>query len=360
VSEREPLRLQLEPIASGSLAYVTGCAALQVGPDEVCIVTDHRILPLSWTRDAYYQALLLLGHAEYLDLVAAHLRWLWGRCRRPDELWMRSHLANGEPKDLVYQADQQLYPLLELAEYRRVSGRWPEPPAHDTWSRLVERLWHALPAERGLLPTDENPADDEAALPYSLSTQILYWYTAARLAEVAGDLGTRVDFEAAASAARTAVAEHFVVDGPVGVQWAYETDAGGRHRLYHDANDVPTALAPVWGFCDSSDAHWQATMRFAFSSHNRGYSEGSFGGLGSMHTPGTWPLGDIQEWVAMSMLGERSAARRALRRLVHVASEDGMLPEAYDSETGEWCARHWFAWPGALLGALLREMAGAE
>jgi hypothetical protein len=354
VSDPEPVRLELEAIASGSLAYVTGCAALRVGPAEVCIVTDHRILPLSWTRDAYYEALLLLGHADHLDLVAAHLRWLWGRCRRPDGLWMRSHLANGEPKDLVYQADQQLYPLLELAEYRRVSRRWPEPPTRDSWRRLVEQLWSALPAEHGLLPTDENPADDEAALPYSLSTQILYWYTAARLAEVAGELGARVDFDSAASAARDAVAEHFLVDGPFGVQWAYETDASGRHRLYHDANDVPTALAPAWGFCEPSDAHWQATMRFAFSSHNHGYSEGAFGGLGSMHTPGTWPLGDIQEWVAMSMLGQPAAARHALERLVYVASEDGMLPEAYDSETGEWRGRHWFAWPGALLGALLR------
>jgi uncharacterized protein len=123
-----------------------------------------------------------------------------------------------------------------------------------------------------------------------------------------------------------------------------------------DANDVPTALAPCWGFCDPSNAHWQATMRFAFSSHNRGYSNGSFGDLGSNHTCGTWPLGDIQEWVAMRLLGQPSAARRALQRLVHVASEDGMLPEAYDSETGEWRARHWVAWPGALLGALLREI----
>jgi hypothetical protein len=211
-----------------------------------------------------------------------------------------------------------------------------------------------------MLPTDENPADDTAALPYSVSTQILYWHTAARLADVAGDLGAGVDFDAAASAARAAVDEHFLVDGPFGVQWAYETDARGKSRLYHDANDVPTALAPHWGFCGSSDGHWQATMRFAFSPHNRGYSGGPFGGLGSLHTPGTWPLGDIQEWAAMRMVGEPCTARRALERLVHVASEDGMLPEAYDSETGEWRARHWFAWPGALLGALLREIPTAD
>jgi hypothetical protein len=32
-----------------------------------------------------------------------------------------------------------------------------------------------------------------------------------------------------------------------------------------------------------------------------------------------------------------------------------MLPETYDSDTGAWRARHWFAWPGALLALLLRQ-----
>lgn len=337
-------------IASGSLAYTTGCCALSVGDAEVCIVTDHRILPLSWTRDAYYQASLLLaaggGPAE---LVAAHLRWLWGRCRRPRGLWMRSHHANGEPKDLVYQADQQLYPVLELVDYRRKTGSWPDPPRGATWGRLVEELWAALPATNGLLPTDENPADDASSLPYSLSTQILFWHTASCLATVRDELGVEGDLEAS----REAVDEHFVVDGPFGPQWAYETDASGRHRLYHDANDVPTALAPHWGFCEASNRHWAATMRFAFSPRNPGYSRGRYGGLGSLHTPGTWPLGDIQEWIAARSLGDAAGAERALARLTEVASSDGMLPEAYDSDTGEWRARHWFAWPGALLGSLL-------
>jgi uncharacterized protein len=356
----ESLRPQLEVITAGSLAYVAGCTALMVGPDEVCIVTDHRILPLSWTRDAYYQALLLLvaadgPHDEHAERVAAHLRWLWGRCRRPQGLWMRSHLANGEPKDLVYQADQQLYPLLELVDYRSQTGAWPEPPPGTTWGRLVDELWTTLPTADGLLPTDETPADDAASLPYSLSTQILHWHTATQLAAVAEELATSADFAAAGSAARRTVNEHFVTDGPFGAQWAYETDAGGAFRLYQDANDVPTALAPLWGFCDPIDPHWTATMRFAFSPHNPGYSQGRFGGLGSMHTPGTWPLGDLQEWVAKNLLGDTAGAARALERLAQVASADGMLPETYDSDTGAWRARHWFAWPGALLALLLRQ-----
>lgn len=347
----------LERITAGALAYVRDCTALWVAADEVCILTDHRILQLSWTRDAYYQALLLLRAGDGRrdrERVAAHLRWLWGRCRRPDRCWMRSHLPNGEPKDLVFQADQQLYPVLELADYREECGTWPDPPGGATWGQLVDELWAALPVDEGLLPSDENPADDSSQLPHTLSTQILYWHTARRVADLAGELGTQTDFAGAADAARRATEQHFAVAGPFGPQWAYEVDRGGHARLYHDANDVPTALAPLWRFCDVTDHRWTATMRFAFSAHNPGYCTGPLGGLGSLHTAGTWPLGDIQEWIAAAQLGDREAADRALRRLDSVAAADGLLPEAYDPQTGAWRARPWFAWPGALLGALAR------
>jgi meiotically up-regulated gene 157 (Mug157) protein len=207
--------------------------------------------------------------------------------------------------------------------------------------------------EDGLLPSDENPADDSACFPYSLSTQILFWHTAQRLALRADQLETRSDFAAAACGARRAIEDNFAVDGPLGAQWAYEVDLAGGRRLYHDANDVPTALAPLWGFCERFDRRWTATMRYAFSDRNPGYCRGPLGGLGSLHTAGTWPLGDIQEWVLKTMLGDEEGSMKVLSRLVSIASSDGLLPETYDPRTGRWLARHWFAWPGALLGALL-------
>jgi meiotically up-regulated gene 157 (Mug157) protein len=93
-------------------------------------------------------------------------------------------------------------------------------------------------------------------------------------------------------------------------------------------------------------------MRFALEPANPGWSPGRWGGLGSAHTQGTWPLGDIQEWVAASLLGDTGRAERALVRLLAVAAPDGLLPETYDSATGRWLARPWFAWPSAILAAL--------
>jgi uncharacterized protein len=358
---RLPARLwpRLSGLVDGALGYVLGCTALAVAPGERCLVTDHRLLQLSWTRDAYYQARLLLAarHLEprALGVVAEHLRWLWFRCDRAHG-WMRSHLPNGAVKDRAFQADQQLYPVLELLDYREAAGAWPEaPPGRAGWGEVVAETWRALPVdpELGLIAGDENPADDPASLPYLLSTQILLWHTATRLRAHAGALGLAAGpLTGTADAARAAIRDRFACPGPFGRQWAYETDGRGRFRRYHDANDLPTALAPLWGLCPPDDPQWSATMRFALDPANPGWSPGRWGGLGSAHTPGTWPLGDIQEWVAASLLGATGRAERALDRLLAVAAPDGLLPETYDSATGRWLARPWFAWPAATLAAL--------
>lgn len=216
----------------------------------------------------------------------------------------------------------------------------------SSWDRLVAGAWAALRPVEGLLASDETPADEATDLPFLVSTHILWWWTGMRLAGLHP--------EAAEDAERLPgqIAEHFVIDGPFGPQWAYAVDGRGQARLYHDANDLPTALAPLWGFCPVDDPAWRATMDFAWSSHNPGFVPGAWGGLGSRHTPGVWPLGDLQEWVAASLTGDAPRATRVLDRLSRTATPDGMLPEAYDPADGQLLARHWFAWPGAALGAL--------
>lgn len=373
------LKPRLDRIVDGTIDYILGCTALRVGESDVCIVTDHRLLPLSWTRDAYYQALVLLCAADREPqaalTVADHLRWLWYRSRDSRGSWMRSHLANGRVKDRGLQADQQLYPILELCDYRRATGGWPDPPdpgllrhtdrAHvgAAWGAMIAQAWAGLPRHdlTGLLSSEENPADDLSALPYTLSTQILYWYTAVRLREWKTELSLgALALGAEARRVMAAVNEHFATSGPYGTQWAYESDLRGRRRLYNDANDLPTALAPLWGFCAPNEPLWAATMRFTFSDHNPACHTGAYGGLGSAHTPGTWPLGDVQQWVAACLLDQPQAADDAIRRLTTIAADDGLLPETYDPDTGAWQARHWFAWPSAALGAIYLNGASAD
>jgi uncharacterized protein len=337
-----------------AVAYIRGCTALRVAPAERVMLTDHRVLPLSWTRDAYWQALGLLatdGPGDR-DRVADHLRWLWLRCERPDGRWARSHHADGRRKDLAFQADQQLYPLIELADYWRLTDVLPDGV---DWSSQVTDAWAATLGEvdptTGFIASAENAADDPVVAPYIAASQILLWYAASRIAEVGISTGLDIDVPAlrsTADAVRTAFATYLAPgDGP----WPYAVDEAGGRVTYHDANDLPLALAPLWGFCDAADPGWNASMAFAFSPANPGWTDGTLAGLGSAHTPGAWTLGDVQAWVRARTVGDAAAARSALRRLELVAFIDGMLPEAYDPDDGERI-RHWFAWPGAALAAL--------
>lgn len=344
-----------DALTARALAYVRGCTALATGEYERAILTDHRILPLSWTRDAYWQALALLAADEPGDRrrVADHLRWLWRRCERPDGRWVRSHHANGRRKDMAFQADQQLYPLIELADYWRVEGTLP---AGVLWTTEVERAWEAaleeVDPELGLIGSTENAADDAAALPFIGSSQIVLWYAALRLAELAEAGAVALDRDellATAGDVRRAFDMHFVADGEA---WPYSVDGQGARLAYHDANDLPSALAPLWGFCAPDDPGWRATMEFAFSQDNAGWVPGRRAGLGSRHTPGQWTLGDIQAWLKARVVGDADAAENALERLREVAFLDGMLPETYGTDGGAGRIRHWFAWPGAALAAL--------
>jgi SAM-dependent methyltransferase len=343
-------------IVGRALAYVRGSTALRTTADEVVLLTDHRILPLSWTRDAYYQALLLLatGLPGDADLVADHLRWLWRRCDRPGGRWVRSHHANGRPKDIAFQADQQLYPIIELTDYWRARGSLPDGV---DWKSEVGRAWAAAVAEvdaaTGLMATTETAADDPAPAPFVSGSQVLLWYAALRLAEVAEAEGLGLDpgeLRALGSAIRSGFDRHLVAGG----RWLYATDAGQARVDYHDANDLPVALAPLLGFCDSADPGWRGTMDFAFSRANPGYFDGERAGLGSVHTPAPWTLGDVQAWIRARVGGDEASMAAALDRLAEVCFDDGMLPEAYSAgRNPDVRIRHWFAWPGAALGALL-------
>src|SRR5688500_20411733 len=130
-------------------------------------------------------------------------------------------------------------------------------------------------------------------------------------------------------------------------RFAYAVGPGGP-RHYHDANDVPTALAPAWGFCGADDPAWLATIAHAWSGDNDGLVAGPLGGLGSLHTRHPWPLGDLQRVIAARAGHDASAEAAAWGRIARVETWDGLLPEAYDERDGSVASRHWFAWPARL------------
>jgi len=323
-------------------AYALDCAAARAGDDLLAVLADHEILPLVWTRDAYYVSRMLLELAPHDEHVRAavdgFLRWLFEAAERPGGWWPRASLANGIAKDPVFQLDQQLYPFLLLEDHARLTG---EGELADRYATKRDEIIRALLARRtafGLIAADETPADDPSEQPFHFSSHVLLW-------RVLRDLDPP-----AAAAVRAATLAHFSDAGRFAYAVRGASAEGARH--YHDANDLPTVFAPAWGYCDADDPVWRATIDFAWSPENDGYFAGALGGLGSLHTPHPWPLGDLQDIVVARVLGDAARERRGWERLDRVETWDGLLPEAYDETTGAVASRHWFAWPAALRALL--------
>ncbi|MBW3604493.1 MAG: glycoside hydrolase family 125 protein [Actinobacteria bacterium] len=252
-------------------------------------------------------------------------------------------------KDPAFQLDQQCYPLLELAEAVR---RWPHERRLAPYIDAVPAVLRAIRARQAptaaLFATEETPADDPLRLPYHFSSHVLLWHTLRHLADALADRALTRMADAVAAATR----EHFTVRHRQQTLFAYAIDLAGDRRIYHDANDLPTALAVDWGFCGADDPVWQATMAFAFSEDNTGWTPGRYGGLGSDHSAGAWPLGDVQELAYRHAVGDTVRERQVLQRLVATAAWDGALPEARDPNSRAIVSRHWFAWPGVALAYL--------
>lgn len=357
-----------------NLDYILSCCTVQLD-DWACVLTDHQLLPLSWNRDAYYQLRLLREYytAYQAELTPAqrrrirticrgHLRWLFGRAERTP-FWARSHLATGARKDACFQLDQQCYPLLELAEHHQSFGdaalvRELTPQAE----KLVGELLKLAEPGSLLLPTEETPADDALDLPYHFSSQIL-WLRALEALDYLREAccGPKPKFAALRRRLQAEIRRTFAAELHNRRLFAYAVDRRGEKLFYHDANDLPTVLGPEWGFCHPQDELWQNTMEFAFSPANQGgFYPGKFGGLGSIHTPHPWPLGDVQLLILARATGDAALRQRVLHKLLVLLQADGLLPEAVSAATGQVASRHWFSWPGAALALELLKLHGKD
>ena len=356
-----------------NLDYILSCCAVPVTDEHVCVITDHQLLPLSWNRDVYYMIHLLLVAEQQTELlvdaswqsawrekvqrvIRGHLLWMFETAQRPHRYWGRAYLTTGYCKDDDFQLDEQCYPLLELCDYCMRFGEEPlfrrvSAQVNEILTMLMEykdgRLW--------LFKTRETPADDPLSYPYHFSSHVLLWWTLKRLASVQARMPfTTHDLATWAEHVRRDCLATFRTECEGKALFAYLTDLQGNYHLYHDANDLPTIYAPAWGFCHPQDEAWNGTLQFALSTQNKGgFYSGVFGGLGSVHTPHPWPLGDVQELLYAQVRGDQERWQKVLQKLKRVVQWDGLFSEAINEETGQVESRHWFSWPGAFLATVL-------
>lgn len=359
-----------------NIDYILSCCAVPVNDEHICLITDHQILPLAWNRDAYYMIYLLLAAEQVSEQVVeaswqsawrekvqhvmrGHLLWMFETAQRPSRYWGRAYLTTGYCKDDDFELDEQCYPLLELCDYcmrfgdeslfRRVSSQVNE---------ILNMLMEYKDGKAWLFKTKETPADDVVRYPYHFSSQVLLWWMLKRLAPIQEKMPfTTHDLASWAENVRQACLAAFRTEWEGKTIFAYVTDLQGHFQLYHDANDLPTVYAPVWEFCHPHDEVWNQTLQFALSTSNKGgFYPGVFGGLGSVHTPHPWPLGDVQELLYAQVLGDQERWQRVWQKLKQVVQWDGLFSEAINEETGQVKSRHWFSWPGAFLSTILLDL----
>lgn len=339
---------------------------LRVSDDVSVLLTDHMLLPLSWNRDAYYTSLVLPDRfrksAEYFTwLISETWRGTYSkRLRKPIPAgWGRSYLANGQQKDSrSYQLDQQIFPLLmfsallenaddgllepdEIIEYQDKFKQNLVPEIQKMLTTII-RSEHSY----GLYNTDETPADDDIPLNLHFSSHILLWYALRKIDQIYLNLLDEDTLLTWIETIHEQISKTFITEHKGKQIYSYATDGEGNHYLYHDANDIPLVMMPLWGFCDKDDPIWRNTIDFAFSSENTGFYDGV---LGSVHTPAPWSLGDAQELILSKVIGDRERYQRVWERVEKAAQWDGALPEAYDANTFEVVSRHWFAWTNAMV-----------
>jgi uncharacterized protein len=265
----------------------------------------------------------------------------------------------------VFQLDQQCYPFLLLCDFH---DQFPDEREFVTMM-LSECVTHEVLTlidskrddKTGLYTTEETPGDDVVEYPFHFSSQVLLWHTFYRLADLRKEIDPAqtpgvVRLKQCSESLRQATIRHFLVwGGPESrPMFMYLTDGNGQWKAYHDANDMPTLFAEMWGFLKDEPERqaWENTMKFGVSEANRGgfYSNGPFTGLGSVHTPGPWPLGYFQMWRFAQMCGDRAAEKDAWDKICKSMQWDGTFSEAVDVETGECTSKAWFSWPGAMIG----------
>lgn len=110
--------------------------------------------------------------------------------------------------------------------------------------RALQAIEGRKAAGAALYATEETPADDSLHFPHQTACQLLAWYTLTRLDRLGVGGGRLVRL---AQSIQDAVCRHQVLADSAPSRYAYATDLTGGKLDYHDANDLPMALAPYGG-----------------------------------------------------------------------------------------------------------------
>jgi len=149
-----------------------------------------------------------------------------------------------------------------------------------------------------------------------------------------------------------------LIDNPKGPgkMYVYECDGLGHHLLLDDAGMPGLTSIPFLGYKTIDDPVYQNSRRFAQSSDNPLFYQGSAAeGTGSPHIAGRfiWPMGIISSALTST---DDAEIRRCLQMLKRSQAGTGFMHESFNADNPGQYTRAWFAWVNNLFGGLILQI----
>jgi meiotically up-regulated gene 157 (Mug157) protein len=288
-----------------------------------------------------------------------------------------------------FELDSLSYPVLLARSYWRQSR---DATIFDgTFEKALNRLLEVMEAEReharlssyrsdkltnhgqgnkvgftGMIWSGFRPSDDGCYYHYNIPQEMMAVVALKEIGEIERTVYRDRVQAARADNLRDSILEGIRKYGLVHTQrfgqiYAYEVDGLGHYKLMDDAN-VPSLLsAPYIGFLDMSDASYQRTRRFIFSSYDPNFvNTHGFKGVGSEHTPHgwIWPLALVMEALTTNSTPEKKAVLEELmasdpQPLQPGSIWDHRLHESFNPIDPRQFTRQDFGWPNALFSEFL-------
>lgn len=287
--------------------------------------------------------------------------------------FINSWKENYSVHEYKYESDGPAYFIRMCWLYWKVTGdsSWTNGSGdfdcHNAFTRCLDKIRteqtnHA--PVTGLIYTLFRPSDDDTVYRYNIPNSMFIAAMMPKLKEMLqqffpSDSAGIARCDLIRNGVMAGMTNYGTFQHPVfGKIWAFEVDGNGNSLLIDDAN-VPSLLsAPYIEFCSNSDPVYQNTRRFALSSHNPYYYEGSFGkGIGSYHTAQmdpnrAWPMAVIMQALTA---GDESEISRMLTYLNTLDAGSHFMHEGVNVNNPSQYSRSWFAWANTLFGELVMQ-----
>jgi len=230
--------------------------------------------------------------------------------------------------------------------------------AHAAFNHALDTLKKYTDPTVQMVKCKHRPSDDETVYPYLIPTNMFLTSMLPKLAEMYTKIwndATRADeCNSMSQNIKTGINKYGIYDHPLfGKIWAYEVDGGGNVWLMDDAN-IPSLLSvPYLEFCAASDATYQNTRQFIFSSFNPYYISGKYGqGVGSPHSDNLWiwPISLIMQALTTENTDE---IQKILQYLNNLDNGTYSVRESVNPNNPSQHTRDSFAWGNALYAELL-------